>query len=47
MHVPVQVAQQYLSCLEGNEGEAQHCKELAKKYLECRMERWELSQEGA
>jgi hypothetical protein len=33
------VARQYLACLDRHEAEAGACKEIAKRYLECRMER--------
>ena len=35
-----QVARSYLACLDRNDAEAGPCKELAKKYFECRMDRW-------
>lgn len=39
-HLLAQVAQQYLACVEGNDGNAEPCIKLAKTYLECRMDRW-------
>lgn len=35
----LQVAQQYLECLRQHDAEASNCKELSRRYLECRMER--------
>ncbi len=35
----VQVKEQYLACLKENASQAEGCRELAKTYLECRMER--------
>ncbi|KAI9473308.1 hypothetical protein BX667DRAFT_422633 [Coemansia mojavensis] len=29
----------YLSCLEGNRGSGKKCRDLSKKYLECRMQK--------
>mmetsp|Transcript_40536 Transcript_40536/g.90087 ORF Transcript_40536/g.90087 Transcript_40536/m.90087 type:complete len:91 (+) Transcript_40536:94-366(+) len=34
-----QIAQAYLQCLDAHEGEASPCKDLSKRYLECRMAR--------
>eukprot|EP00884_Botryococcus_braunii_P005170 jgi/Botrbrau1/14654/Bobra.0108s0015.1 len=33
------VKQEYLDCLKGAKGRAEACRDLAKKYLECRMDR--------
>ena len=35
----LQLAHEYLACLRSNDAEASNCKELSRKYLECRMER--------
>lgn len=34
-----EVMQEYLGCLKQHGGESQPCRELSKKYLECRMGR--------
>jgi hypothetical protein len=36
----LQVADAYLQCLKKHARDAVACQELAKKYLECRMDRW-------
>jgi len=33
------VMQEYLACLKTHGGESQPCRELSKKYLQCRMEK--------
>ncbi|KAH7421454.1 hypothetical protein KP509_13G058000 [Ceratopteris richardii] len=30
---------EYLACLKENKSEAEKCRDLSKRYLECRMER--------
>lgn len=35
----LQVKEQYLACLKEHANEAEGCRDLAKAYLECRMER--------
>jgi hypothetical protein len=35
----MQIADAYLKCLDKHDANAEQCKELSKRYLECRMER--------
>ena len=35
----MQVKEQYLACLKEHASQAEACRELAKTYLECRMDR--------
>ncbi|KAI9172919.1 Cytochrome c oxidase assembly protein cox19 [Blastocladiella emersonii ATCC 22665] len=34
-----QLVTEYLKCLKGNKGNNATCKDLSKRYLECRMQR--------
>ena len=34
-----QAQEQYMACLQAHAGDAESCRELAKQYLQCRMER--------
>ena len=36
----VQLKEVYLECLKQHGNAAEQCRELAKSYLKCRMERW-------
>lgn len=40
MTPPPQLVDAYLKCLKEHEADAQACRELSKRYLQCRMERW-------
>ena len=35
----MQVKERYLACLKEHANQAEECRDLAKAYLECRMER--------
>ena len=37
--LPKQIKEQYLECLKENGSDSEACRELAKAYLKCRMER--------
>jgi hypothetical protein len=37
-----QAMKDYMSCLKQNQLEAEKCRSISKRYLECRMEKYEI-----